>query len=296
MGSDKSPRVSIICLAYNHEAFIEAAITSIVEQSYTNIEVVMVDDASTDGSAEIMQNFSDKYGWPLIANKTNLGNCRSFNKGFEVSAGDYIIDLAADDVLMPKRVETGLEAFQKVDQSYGVHYSDVLLIDQKDNSLSRHNEQVRKHLGKDFIFPEGQLYTEVLDKYFISAPSMMMKRAVIEDLGGYDEELSYEDFDFWVRSARQWKYCYTDEVLVQKRVLSGSLSSRQFGFRSRHDRSTFKVCQKAMAMNQNKAEWEALKRRIVYEQKHALAHGNLKLAKDYQQLKKKCADHIRQLV
>ncbi len=294
MGSDKHPRVSIICLAYNHEAFIEAAITSIVEQSYTNIEVVLVDDASTDGSAEIMQNLSDKYGWPFISNKTNLGNCRSFNKGFEVSTGDYIIDLATDDILMPKRVETGVKAFQKLDQFYGVHYCDVLLIDQKGNSPSKHSEQVRKHLGKDFIFPEGQVYSDVLEKYFISAPSMMMKRAVIEDLGGYDEELSYEDFDFWVRSARQWKYCYTDQVLVQKSVLSGSLSSKQFGFGSRHDRSTFKVCQKAMAMNQNKAEWEALKRRIVYEQKHALAHGNLKLAKDYQQLKKKCADHIRQ--
>lgn len=294
MGSNKPPRVSVICLAYNHEAFIESAVNSILAQSYSNIEVILVDDASTDRSAGIMQQLSEKYDWHFVSNKTNLGNCRSFNKGFEASTGEYIIDLAADDILMPYRVQLGVEALQEKDKSYGVHYGDVLLISQKNKSLERHSELVRKHLGSHFKFPQGDVYSEVLEKYFISAPSMMMKRAVLEDLGGYDEELSYEDFDFWVRSARHWNYCYSDQILVKKRVVKGSLSTKQFSFRSRHDRSTFKICQKAISLNQDLHEWEALKRRITYEQKHALMHGNLKLVQDYQQLKKQCAYQIKQ--
>src|SRR5687767_10345969 len=94
---------------------------------------------------------------------------------------------------------------------------------------------------------------------------MMFRRKVIEKLGGYDETLLYEDFDFWIRSSRQFLYCYIPEVLVKKRVVGKSQSNDQFKFFTRYSRSTFKVCEKIFHLNLTAEEKEALAKRTRYE-------------------------------
>ncbi|MEQ8927684.1 MAG: chondroitin polymerase, partial [Fulvivirga sp.] len=120
--------------------------------------------------------------------------------------------------------------------------------------------------------------------YFICAPTMMTKKIVFDYLEGYDENLMYEDFDFWVRSARKFKYCYTDEVLVSRRKLKGSMSDQQYRRKSLQMESTFAVCQKIKGLNKNKKENNALKRRIYLEMRQCIKYLNWKLLFKYLKL------------
>ncbi len=278
------PLVSIICLCYNHEQFVEAAILSTLKQSYSNIEVIVVDDCSTDNSRHVIEKITKKY--PQITTlflDENHGNTRAFNKGLRLASGDYIIDLAADDILLDDRVTRGLQTFDKLDESYGVNFTNAAIID-KDALISGHFYSINS-LGKALSSPpEGDLYASLIQRFFICPPTMMSRKVVFESLNGYDESLTYEDFDFWVRSSRKYKYCFTDEVLVHRRKLADSLSSKQYTRNSVQMRSTYQVCQKVKAMNVNTSENKALKKRIYYEMRQCIKVMNIPLLLDYARL------------
>src|SRR5688500_3802276 len=100
------PLVSVICLCYNQARFIREAVASVFAQSYRNVELIIVDDASTDNSASVIRAMvAENPAIRCLLLNQNVGNCKAFNKGLTLSKGDYIIDLAADDVLVPQRIE-----------------------------------------------------------------------------------------------------------------------------------------------------------------------------------------------
>ena len=256
-----APLVSVICLCYNHRSYVREAIESVLQQTYPNVELIVVDDASTDSSVSEIQMLLNAY--PVIrflSLPQNVGNCKAFNQGWLLSKGEYIIDLAADDVLMPTRIEEGIMAFKGLPDAYGVNFSDAEWIGARGEHLYMHSDRFPHH-----TIPQGDVYQSLIDRYFICSPSMMIKRTVMDDLGGYDERLTYEDFDFWIRSARNFKFCYTPKVLVKKRVLDKSLSKKQFSRGSQQQKSTYQVCEKIFGLNRTKEEFRALQRRIRYE-------------------------------
>ena len=106
---------------------------------------------------------------------------------------------------------------------------------------------------------------------------MMIKREVLETLGGYDENLLYEDFDFWIRSSREWKYAFTDDVLVKKRKVPNSLGQKQFQRKSNYQESTLQGCQKIKELNRTKAEDSALRKRCLYEIGQCIKQRNWRL-------------------
>lgn len=267
------PLVSVICLCYNHGKYVEQAIESVLDQTYDPVEMIVIDDASTDNSQAIIEKLSKTHGFQAYFNQTNLGNCTSFNLGFHMSKGKYLIDLAADDLLLPDRVRIGVEELEQKDASWGVHFCDVEMLDEMGKSLGTHFKRDKVGNLVEQV-PSGDMYLHLVERYLISAPSMMMSRKVLEDLNGYDEDLSYEDFDFWIRSSRNYKYCFTDQLLVKKLVLKKSLSSIQHQRKNRHALSTAKVCGKIYELNKTKAENNALLKRISYELKWALITEN----------------------
>lgn len=283
----KRPLVSVICLCYNQGNFVRDALESVINQTYEPLELIIVDDASSDHSENEIRDFLKLYPEiRFIQNDRNVGNCASFNKGFHISTGDYVIDLAADDILMRNRIEEGIKAFNECSDDYGVNFSDVLLIDEssgKEKTLYKRDEEGNL-LEK---IPQGNVYRDLIQKYFICPPSMMIKRRVLDKLDGYDESLSYEDFDFWIRSSRYFNYCFTDKILVKKRILNDSLSAQQFKSGNKHQLSTLKVCKKIYELNRGKDEKDALGKRLKYEIRQSLrmknyqaAEGFLKLLKD----------------
>jgi glycosyltransferase involved in cell wall biosynthesis len=100
------PLVSVICLCYNHERFVREAIQSVINQSYKNFQVIVVDDASSDGSISEIQKLKTDYPFlELLLLSTNIGNCKAFNAALKLVKGEYVIDFATDDVMMPDRMD-----------------------------------------------------------------------------------------------------------------------------------------------------------------------------------------------
>lgn len=265
------------------------AIESVLHQTYGNMELIVVDDASEDGSQQIITKASKIHGFTVLFNEINQGNCMSFNQGFRVSKGKYLIDLAADDLLEPDRIKVGVDLLEQKGDAFGVHFCDVEHLSENGECLG--TQYKRDAHGKLIdLVPSGEIYADLVERYFISAPSMMMSRKVLEDLGGYDEKLTYEDFDFWVRSSRNYKYVFSDEVLVKKIILDNSLSSIQYKRKNKHALSTAKVCQKILALNKSVHENQALLRRVNYELKWALITENWEASKVFVFLKKKLGD------
>ncbi|XOV93297.1 MAG: glycosyltransferase family 2 protein [Bacteroidota bacterium] len=278
---DSLPLVSIICLCYNQKDYVKAALISALSQSYPNIEIIVIDDASTDGSQSVIQTFvSEHPGINFLPLEQNIGNCRAFNLGFKLSKGKYIIDLAADDELLPVRVEIGIKDFESNDRKFGVHFSDAFIMDQEGKMLDTH--YARNRAGEIIEeIPQGDIYKVLIKRYFINPPTMMVRREVLEELGGYDEDLTYEDFDFWIRSARKYEYLFNKAPLVKKRIVKKSLSAQQFKFYNKHQASTLKVCHKILELNQSKAENKALVSRCWYEIRQCIKTLNLGLIPKY---------------
>jgi glycosyltransferase involved in cell wall biosynthesis len=277
---DSQPLVSIICLCYNQKKYVGAAIRSALAQTYANIELIVVDDGSTDGSNEEIRNELAGTTVEFIDLPENIGNCAAFNKGLARSTGEFIIDLAADDLLLPLRLEIGIQDFDEAGPKAGVHFSDALIIDESAQPLGTHYRRNKDGKIEGHV-PVGDVYIDLIGKYYICPPTMMSRRAVYESLGGYDEALEYEDFDFWMRSSRDFEYIFNPTPLMKYRKVQGSLGASQRVIRNKHTNSTLKVCQKIAQLNRSIEEDEELRKRCWYEIRQCLRTLNLEPINNY---------------
>ena len=107
------PLVSVICLSYNHEAYVVEALNSVINQTYPNVELLIADDCSKDNSVAVINDWLKEHSnVHFIANEINLGSNKTFNQLAKIAKGEYIIDLAADDVLFPNCIEKQIATFQ----------------------------------------------------------------------------------------------------------------------------------------------------------------------------------------
>lgn len=275
--STSLPKVSVICLCYNQASFVSACIQSVLDQTYANIEIIIVNDASPDKSTEVIRSIIIDHPEILFLDlPKNVGNCKAFNQGLKHATGKYVIDLSCDDELELDRIEIQVDAFEKLSADYGVLYSDSIYINEKGEPKSNH--------FKKYTPEKGNIYSALVARYFIAPPTMMIKKAVFDELKGYDESLAYEDFDFWVRSARNWKYDYLEKPLTRIRITSGSLSSKFHKKDNPLTTSTLEVCKKINSLNTTGDENEALFKRLKYELKIACLTGSRSVAKGFFEL------------
>lgn len=276
------PLVTVICLSYNHAPFIAEALNALKAQRYENIQVLIVDDGSTDDSAEVIKKAIEGTEFEFIRHDENRGYTRSFNEGLALAKGEFIVDYALDDVMLPDFLSRSLERFEGQTSHLGVVFSNADYINEQSELIGNHKDILLAKKMLQYI-PEGDLFYAILRRYFICTPTMVIRKEVFDRMGGYDENLAYEDFDFWVRSTRYWDYGYIDEVLFRKRKLSNSMSSRRYQHQSNEQmESTFQVCRKAYHLCKRKDEIAALGERLNYEYRQCLRHRNSRLAQDYQ--------------
>lgn len=259
------PLVSVICLSYNHEAYVVEALNSVINQTYPNIELLIADDCSSDHSVGVIQDWLQNH--PNIyfsANEKNLGNTKTFNQLAKKAKGEFIIDLAADDVLLPDCIEKQVTTFQNSKyENLGIVYGNLIEIDENGNFI-------RNYYTEEDHPESGDIYKMVIGRTTkICSVSSMVKKSVFEKLGYYDENLAYEDLDLWVRASRVYEFEYIDAFLVKKRELSTSLSAF---FTQRNNKKTkclhessLAILKKAYALNQTKDEYKALLGRIQFE-------------------------------
>lgn len=256
------PWVTVICVSYNHENYVEAALRSVVEQTHPNVELIVIDNGSTDRTAGRIARFAQQHlAVRFLKNEANLGLNRAFNQGLALAGGRYVIDLSADDVLLPTRIARQCDLFERLSGPYAVVFSNAAYLDAQGCETGVHYPV--DAMGHSIVnVPSGDVFRAVLKSYFICTPTMMMRRDVLDELGGYDETLSYEDFDFWVRSSRLYHYAYLDEILTLKRQLPNSLSTQVTQPDSPLLRSTLAVCHKALDRCHTLAERRTLAARI----------------------------------
>jgi glycosyltransferase involved in cell wall biosynthesis len=271
-----NPLVTIICLCYNHESYVVESLNSVINQSYPSIELIIVDDCSSDNSKTIITTWLEKKPKiQFIANETNLGNTKSFNKALKLAKGEYVIDLAADDMLSPNCVALQINAFKNSHyKNLGVVYGNVELI-LENGSFDSYYFPVNNQKKAIENRITGDIYQSVLSGgNSICSVSAMIKKTVFDHLEGYDETLAYEDLDFWIRASRLYEFDFIDEPLVQKRIVANSLGSDFFKKKDNRARkinhSTYLILKKAIALNQNRTEDLAIQKRVHHEIIHTL--------------------------
>lgn len=247
------PLVTVIALCYNHERYVLESLQSVVNQNYNNIELIIVDDFSTDNSViNILRFIENNASIKTIFNECNLGNCHSFNNALKIAKGKYIIDLSTDDVMLSQRIVEQVKKFEESSDATGVVYSDGIYIDENSKPLKG-----RRNV-KDLLIREGDVYKHFLAGSFLMPCTIMIKKSVLDHLGGYDESLAYEDFDFWIRSARVWDYAYVPQVLSYQRIVKGSHSAKFYKKNNELIPSVIEVCKKALTLNKTEEENQAL--------------------------------------
>jgi glycosyltransferase involved in cell wall biosynthesis len=268
----QNPLVSVICLCYNHADYVTESLDSVLNQEYKNIEIIIIDDCSTDNSVPVIDEWLQKYPSILfIKNKTNLGNTKSFNKALEIAKGAYIIDFATDDILMPNCITQQIEKFSTSHfKNLGIVYGNATLIDEKGNFIEHYFKvsDNGKLLSKR---KSGDEYLRIItggDEAMCTV-SAMVKKEVYEKLGGYDERLAYEDLDFWIRASRTYSFDFIDEILIQKRVLPNSLGTnfhrKKSDLSKKINSSTYQIIKKVYHLNKTKEEDKAILKRLHYE-------------------------------
>jgi glycosyltransferase involved in cell wall biosynthesis len=275
----ENPLVSIICLAFNHEKFVVETLDSVVQQNYQPIELIIVDDCSTDNTKLVINNWLSTHPEvQFIVNEINKGNTKSFNNALKFAKGEYIIDLAADDLIVPNGIELQINAFQNSKfKNLGVVYGNAEIINEDGsfNSFYFPVNENGKVIAKRAI---GDIYSSVLSTGdSICSVSALIKKSVFDFLEGYDETLDYEDLDSWIRASREYEFDFVDEVLVKKRTVTNSLGSNFYKKKHKINKSTYKILRKALGLNRSKMEDLALQKRVHHEIIHSFKYRNLNL-------------------
>ncbi|WP_323757691.1 glycosyltransferase [Roseivirga sp.] len=277
-----NPLVSVICISYNHAPYIKEALNSVFNQVHTEIEVIILDDGSSDKSREEIQKYiEEKSEVVFIPNTKNEGYTRTFNKGLALAKGKYVVDFALDDVMLPNFLSESVKRLEILGEEYGVSFSNADYINSECKVIGNHNKTL---FDKKLIqeIPQGDIFEMVLKRYFICTPAMVIRKSVFDRMGGYDEGLSYEDFDFWLRSSRHYKYTFIDEVLMQKRKLKSSMSMARYKHReNEHMLSVLAVCRKAFSLCKSKSELDSLYERLSYEHRQCIRYQVFDLADQY---------------
>ena len=275
----ENPLVTIICLSYNHEKFVLETLNSVVNQNYSPIELIIVDDYSTDTTKSIIENWllshSDVH---FIANAVNLGNTKSFNNALKIAKGNYIIDLAADDLLIPNGIQMQVEAFQNsAYKNLGIVYGNAEIINEN-GSFNSYYFPVDAYENVINKRKTGDIYeTVLLSGDSICSVSTLIKKEVFDFLGGYDETLGYEDLDSWIRASRIFEFDFIDAVLIKKRIVSNSLGTHFLKKKNKINISTYKILRKALKLNRSKMEDLALQKRVHYEIIHSFKNRSFNL-------------------
>lgn len=194
----KNPLVSVIVPVYNHQQYIVECLDSILEQSYKNIEVIIIDDGSIDDSVKVINEYiSDKQlNIFKLYTQSNQGVCKTLNRGVTLAKGDFITICASDDILVSDSISARLDYLVNNEDLLGV-IGDALLIDSDSNIVDSSAMQKLYRANYNRLV-HNIVYEQVLN-WSVVGPTFMCKKCLYDVIGLYDEKLLVEDRDFYLR-------------------------------------------------------------------------------------------------
>jgi glycosyltransferase involved in cell wall biosynthesis len=209
------PTMSVIVPTYNAERTIRETITSVLQQTFSDFELIVINDGSTDRTLELLNTVKDPrvktFSYP------NGGVPVARNHGLSHATGEFITFLDADDLWTPDKLELQLATLQQHPEA-GVVYSWAYYMDEEGESFHAENP----------IFFEGNVYAELLVRDFIvSGSNCLIRRQAIESVGEFDPSIpGADDWDYWIRLALHWPFVVVPKLQIFYRQSSGSVSSK----------------------------------------------------------------------
>jgi len=213
--SSELPRVSLVTPSYNAEPYLRAAIDSVLGQDYPNIEFLVMDGGSTDGTVELLREYEDRLSW---VSEKDAGQADAIARGFEKTTGSILGWLNADDVLKPGAIRTVVDTF--------LAHPEVALV----------------YGNADFIDAKGQIIgpCTVVEPHslnrllhygdYIIQPAAFFSRESYQSVGGLDKSLNWAmDWDLWIRLDQKFELLYIEKTMASYRWL-GSNKTAEGGF------------------------------------------------------------------
>jgi len=186
------PNVTILMPVYNGVSYLQEAVDSVLGQTYSDFTFLIIDDASTDQSVNLILSYSDNR-IRLIRNEKTLGQISTMNKGLQLAEGDYIARMDQDDICLPTRIERQV-ALLNSNPKVAVAGSWMWLI----NGEGKRLQVIERELPSYANF----MFELLRQRGILAHPSVMLRRNIVVELGGYDPQLPLsEDFDLWTRIA-----------------------------------------------------------------------------------------------
>ncbi|MBD2721786.1 glycosyltransferase [Hymenobacter armeniacus] len=214
------PLVSIGVASFNNAAYIIDTLESIRAQTYPHWELVVVDDASKDNSAELITDWLKTHpevNGKLLVNSPNRGVCHTFNRFLDAAQGKYISIIGSDDLFLPDKLTAQVALLEAAPGRVGVVYSDVSKIDPAGKVI------VPSVYDTGQIRPfSGDIWLEMLKTNFLGAMTVLIRRECFDKVGHFDEDLAYEDWDMWLRIAREYDFLYQPEITCHYRIHGAS--------------------------------------------------------------------------
>lgn len=219
----KEPKVSVIIPTYNQINFVEETINSVLSQSYQNLEIIITDDGSTDGTQKILLEYELKYPDKIkvILSSINTGIASNINRGLEAVTGEYIAWLGGDDLMLPEKIKKQVELLQSRPDAVGCCHEAEVFESESSETLGLFSELYNGKSG----FKEGGIEL-LFDPGYLMLPSTIMIRSECCPAHGFDERLKYSnDWLFDIEVFRQGKCVVINEVLAKYRRHSHNVTS-----------------------------------------------------------------------
>lgn len=212
-------KVSVIMPCFNAEKYISESIESVLNQTYENFEIILVDDSSTDNTPNIIKKYVQKHGDKLkYISQPNQGPSAARNNGVRNSTGDLIAFLDSDDIYVKDSLEKKIMKL-KSDKELTLVYSDAFIIYESELTNYHYKKIVEK-------FYEGYVFPQLMVNNFICTSTVMLKKEVFNSIGYFNEKIKgVEDYEFWLKiSKKDFKIGLVDEPLTYYRIRKGSLT------------------------------------------------------------------------
>ncbi|MBQ8623918.1 MAG: glycosyltransferase family 2 protein [Oscillospiraceae bacterium] len=207
---DNNPLISVVMPAYNAQKFIEEAINSVIAQTYSNWELIVIDDCSSDGTCKTAEGFAaSDLRIKLIKNEVNMNVAKTRNRGFDLCSGEYVALLDSDDVWYPEKLEKQLKA--ALDSSADVVYCSYEIIDTENAKACN-----------DFIVPETTDFDTALYKSVISCSTVLLSKEIVGNYR-FETDFYHEDLALWLKILGDgYSAVGVTDVLAKYRLVQGS--------------------------------------------------------------------------
>ncbi len=210
------PKISIITPTLNQARFIEETIQSVLSQAYPNLEFLVLDGGSTDGTLDILKKYSASLSW---TSEPDHGQVDAINKGLLKATGEVIAYLNSDDIYTPNTLLTVGKYFSE--------HPDALILTGKCTNMDVNGVEIRSLIAryKNMWLKFGNdANLRVLN--YVSQPATFWRRQLLDSVGYFDPECRYAmDYDYWLRATRQHKLDFIDQTLAKFRVYPTSITS-----------------------------------------------------------------------